>query len=418
MTRAERGRVIIVGAGAAGVTAAIFAARSGADVTLLESTPDGGRKILISGGGRCNVLPSEIDPGRYVTGSSRNTLRKILLSWPLAEQRSFFEEDLGIPLSLEAETGKLFPASNRAKDIRDGLVERAWGEGVVIRFGARVTAVEPVTGGWRAVLHDQSSEVGSCLVLATGGLSVPKTGSEGLGLRLLPGLGHAVHPTYPALTPLTADPTVHADLAGVSLHAALSAPPPGGPFAAEGGFLFTHRGYSGPAVLDISHLAVRAEGPDTQPIHVRWGDLDPSVLARALVSGGSRTVGSVLRPHFPARLVDRLLAESGVDGNRSLSQLRRDERDNVVRNFTNYPLPWTGDEGYKKAEVTGGGAALGEVYPGTLESRLAPGLFLCGELLDAFGPIGGYNFAWAWATGRAAGRGAGERAAAPNQAET
>lgn len=416
VTDVERGRVIIVGAGAAGITAAVFAARRGADVTLLESTGDGGRKILISGGGRCNVLPSELDPGRYVTSSSRNTLRKILLSWPLPEQRSFFEEDIGIPLSLEAETGKLFPASNRARDVRDGLMGRAREEGVRVRFGARVTGIEPTAGGgWTVFLDDGAPEACSCLVLATGGLSVPKTGSDGLGLRLLPALGHTIHPTYPALTPLTADLPVHAELAGVSLRATLSAPPPGGPFVAEGGFLFTHRGYSGPAVLDISHLAVRAESPAAQPIHVRWGDLDPVALARALMGGGSRTVASVLRPHYPARLVDRLLVESGVDGSGSLSQLRREERDLVIRHFTEYPLPWTGDEGYRKAEVTGGGVPLGEVHPGTLESKVAPGLFLCGELLDAFGPIGGYNFAWAWASGRAAGRGAADRAAAPDR---
>src|SRR5688500_1536857 len=113
---------IVIGAGAAGLVAAIFAAGTGNKVLLLERTRDGGRKILVSGGGRCNVLPSALEPGRFVTDSSPNSLRKILLSWPLPEQRRFFEEEVGVPLALEAETGKLFPVSNRARDVRDGLL--------------------------------------------------------------------------------------------------------------------------------------------------------------------------------------------------------------------------------------------------------------------------------------------------------
>ena len=135
--------------------------------------------------------------------------------------------------------------------------------------------------------------------------------------------------------------------------------------------------------------------------------MDADDWDRELRGAGQGAVGPLLRRHLPDRLADRLLAESGVDPGRSLSQLRREERRTLIEALTAYPLPWTGDEGYRKAEVTGGGVRLGEVDPRTLESRVVPGLFLCGEILDAFGPIGGYNFAWAWATGRAAGRGAG-----------
>src|SRR6187551_3155487 len=115
-------RVVVIGAGAAGSMAAIFAAKGGAKTTLLERTRDGGRKILISGGGRCNVLPSQVEPGQYFTASSRYTLKKMLLSWPLSEQRRFFEETVGIRLVLEEETGKLFPESNEARQVRDGLI--------------------------------------------------------------------------------------------------------------------------------------------------------------------------------------------------------------------------------------------------------------------------------------------------------
>ena len=401
--------VVVIGAGAAGLTAAIFAARAGASVLLLERTADGGRKILISGGGRCNVLPSELSPGQYVTESSPNSVRKMLLSWPLAEQRRFFEEELGIPLAREEETGKLFPVSNRARDVRDRLVEHAAGSGARIRFDSRVTGLTPLhEGGWRVGLAEGEPIVARAVVVATGGLSVPQTGSDGAGLRWAAQQGHTVHPTYPALTPLVADPNPHASLAGISLDVRISAAQERGERTARGGFLFTHRGYSGPAVLDVSHLAVRSREREGKrvPVRVQWTELGAAEWEEILRAGGGGTAASALRRRLPDRLATRLLAECGVPESHPLTQLRREERARLVESLTRYSLPWTGDEGYKKAEVTGGGVALGEVDPRTGESRLRPGLFFCGEVLDAFGPIGGYNFAWAWATGRAAGIGA------------
>ncbi len=401
----------IIGAGAAGLMAAIHAAGPGRQVTLVERTKDGGRKILISGGGRCNILPSSWRPEQYVTASSPNTLRNMLRSWPLAEQRRFFENTLGLRLALEEENGKLFPVSNSARDVRDRLIAHARERGVHIRFETRVTGLRPAgADGWEVRVAEGDSIRSDAVVVATGGLSVPATGSDGTGLRLLETLGHTIHPLYPALTPLTAEPPRHAPLAGVSLDVAIEAPLERGAFESAGGFLFTHRGYSGPAVLNVSHLAVRhrlAGGlPGERPIHVRWTGEDSATWDRALVEEPSGTVASLLRRRLPTRLADALIRESRVQPDRSLAQLQREERGRLVDVLARYPLPWTGDEGYKKAEVTGGGVALDEVDPRTLESRVAPGLFLCGELLDAFGPIGGYNFLWGWATGRAAGLGA------------
>jgi predicted Rossmann fold flavoprotein len=395
----------VLGAGAAGLVAAIFAAGRGGRVLLLERTRDGGRKILVSGGGRCNVLPSKIEPARFVTDSSPNTLRKILLSWPLAEQRRFFEEEVGLPLALEEETGKLFPVSNSARDVRDRLIALAVRRGVEVRFGTLVSDIAPCHEGWTVRLEGGEEIAAAAVIVATGGLSLPGTGSDGTGLELMRRLGHVIHPTYPALTPLTATPPRHAPLAGISLSVTLRAPGPD--LATRGGFLFTHRGYSGPSVLDISHLAVRSllAGGPPQPLLVQWTDLDETGWD-ALLRESAGTVLGALRRTLPDRLAEALIAESGVDAGRSLAQLRREERKRLVDALARYPLPWTGDEGYRKAEVTGGGVALSEVVPRTLESRRHPGLFLCGEILDAFGPIGGHNFAWAWATGRAAGLGA------------
>jgi predicted Rossmann fold flavoprotein len=400
--------IVVIGAGAAGVMAAIFTASAQRSrVVLLERTRDGGRKILISGGGRCNILPAELQPGRFVTASSPHTLRNLLRSWPLTEQRAFFESTLRIPLKLEAETAKFFPASDNARDVRDALVRHARAAGVEIRFDTRVIDVSPNAAGWRIDLEGAEPIAAAAVILATGGLSVPATGSDGGGIAIARRLGHVVHDTYPALTPLVADPAIHATLSGVSLHARLRA---SRDVITQGGFLFTHRGYSGPAVLDISHVAVRARlAQQPQAIHVQWSIDHDDARWQALLQAsgdGNPLIVTRVRQHLPNRLADWLVADAGLPLDRTAATLTRAERMALIERLCRYPLPWTGDEGYKKAEVTGGGVALDEVDPRTLESRRHPGLFLCGELLDAFGPIGGHNFAWAWATGRLAGLGA------------
>lgn len=391
------------------------ALESAPEVLLLERTQDGGRKILISGGGRCNVLPSVLDASRFVTDSSANTLRLILRSWPLAEQVRFFDERLGLHLTLEGESGKLFPRSNKARDVRDALLHEAERLGAVLRFGVEVTGVERDAAGtcWLVTTPTGAPIEADALVLATGGLSVPQTGSDGTGLRIAAALGHEMHATYPALTPLTTNAPAHLALAGISGTVTLRATEARKRWETTGGFLFTHRGYSGPAVLDLSHLAVRARlAGRSQEITVQWTSDDAAAWDAALQAGGTVHVGTLVRRALPERLAAMILAAAQVDGGTAVAQLRREERRRLVEALTAMPLPWTGDEGYKKAEVTGGGVALSDIDPRTMESRRAPGLFLCGEMLDAFGPIGGYNFLWAWVTGRAAGVGAVARAVA------
>jgi predicted Rossmann fold flavoprotein len=399
--------IVIVGAGAAGLVAAIFAAER-APVLVLERTRDGGRKILISGGGRCNILPVTLEPHRFVTESPAHLLRGLLRSWPLAQQRAFFECEVGLPIVLEERTGKLFPRSGRARDVRDALVALAMSRGVQFAFDTSLDDVQPVDGAWRLATNRGPMDA-RAVVLATGGLSVPQTGSDGTGLDVARRLGHTCHETYPALTPIVCDPAPFGELAGVSLSARLRATSDGRTHEAEGGFLFTHRGYSGPAVLDLSHLVVRSRmrsDPQERAAALRasWSEHGPEFWTAEL-SSSPALVMTVLARTLPTRLAQRLVELSGVPPGRRANALRRTERHALVEALTACVLPWTGDEGYKKAEVTGGGIALDEVDRRTLESRRHPGLFLCGEMLDAFGPIGGHNFAWAWATGRAAGLG-------------
>lgn len=376
---------------------------------LLERTRDGGRKILISGGGRCNVLPSRLDETRFVTDSSPNTLRKIVRSWPLAEQIRFFEEEVGIRLEEEAESAKLFPASHKARDVRDGLLALAARSGVDMRFTSPVVSLERVGGEWVVGLDGQPPVHADAVIVATGGLSVPNTGSDGTGLSLLARLGHTLHPTYAALTPMTATSSPYQALAGISLRVSMTATSALRTASHAGGFLFTHLGYSGPSVLNVSHVAVRARaeagGAAAVPlqVQVQWTPHDEAAWTTMLTQSGTRQVSSVVRQELPDRLADVLLAQARVEPTRKLAELTREERTRLVDTLVRGPLPWSGDEGYKKAEVTGGGVALSEIDPRTMESRRQPGLYLCGEVLDAFGPIGGYNFLWAWVTGRAAG---------------
>lgn len=396
--------VAVIGAGAAGTMAAIFAARTGRETLLLEGTRDGGRKILISGGGRCNVLPARVDESRFVTASSSATVRNMLRSWPLREQIGFFEGELGIPLAEETESAKLFPRSNRARDVRDGLLAEAERSGARFLPRCRVTGLTPEGGRWRIEREGAPPLLVDRVILATGGRSVPNTGSDGAGLDMLERLGHTIHPTYAALTPLTAEPAPFGVLAGVSLRVGITARSAEESARAEGGFLFTHRGYSGPAVLDVSHVAVRSRAAR---ITVRWAGLGRAAWEKVLHPEGARTVGGAVRAELPDRLAGMLLTAAEVAPATPLAQLRREDRRRLIEMLADGELPWTGDEGYKKAEVTGGGLALSELDPRAMESRRHPGLFVCGEALDAFGPIGGHNFLWAWATGRAAGRAVG-----------
>ncbi|MDQ1300573.1 MAG: hypothetical protein QG637_491, partial [Chloroflexota bacterium] len=373
------------------------------------------------GGGRCNVLPERAAASDFVSAGSPNLVRKILAAWPLADVRRFFEADLGMPLKLEAETGKFFPASDRARTVLEALLDTVVQRGVRLRLGARVTTLAREGDGWLVRLAGDETMRAGRIILATGGLSVPATGSDGAGLRMAQALGHTLTPLYPALVPFTGSNPAHQALAGLSLPVTIWAEDQGSspvtpprfvgdsghrhaPTArSAGGFLFTHRGYSGPAVLNISHVVTRAlrDGAPPPAILVQWtalGEADWDELLRA----ARRPLAALLRGQMPERLAAHLLAEAGLAGVDS-SQMRRADRRRLVTLLARYPLPYSGHEGYKTAEVTGGGIPLAEVNAATLESRVAPGLYLCGELLDAFGPIGGYNFLWAWVTGRVAG---------------
>jgi predicted Rossmann fold flavoprotein len=367
--------------------AAIAAVRNGVRVVAIDAAKRIGAKILISGGGRCNVTNEVVRAGDF--NGSRNALAKVLRTFDVAATIAFFEE-LGVPLKRE-ETGKLFPVSNRARDVVDALLRAAGG--VEIVTGMRVESIEPafiINGDIRA----------DKIILAAGGRSVPKTGSDGSGYALAKMLGHTVTPTFPALVPLVVEKGHWiTELSGISVDAELAVKSPTGRVVQRhrGSMLFTHFGVSGPVVLDISRHWI-ANQPATLSANFLPGETFESVDA-SLVAAAKRnphaTIGSVVR------LPDRLLAQ--LAAGTPLGRLSKDDRRRIVRDLVEYTLPVIRDRGFEYAEVTAGGVPLSEIDVGTMSSRICPSLYLCGEILDVDGRIGGFNFQWAWASGRLAG---------------
>lgn len=403
--------IAIIGAGAAGLTAAIFARRSApnARIVLLDGAPKIGAKILISGGGRCNVTHDVVTPDDF--NGNRNAIAKVLRTFTVDETVAWFAE-LGVTMKRE-ETGKLFPTTDRARTVLDALLGGC--EGVEIRTSARV--VSCVFGRGAAVLQTTAGEViAKRVILATGGRSVPKTGSDGGGYALARALGHTVGEVFPALVPLVLeDGHWMTRLSGTSLEAELSVRGADSRGTGRvlvrhrGSMLFTHFGLSGPVVLDISRHWIQSRG-------LLFANLLPdetfesleAMLVQETRRNPRATVASVLRGRVPERLLSAITGDPVP-----LAKIAKDERRRIVRAFVEVPVPVIRDRGFDYAEVTADGVPLSEVELSTMASRRCDGLYLCGEILDVDGRIGGYNFQWAWASGRLAGIHAGSAGAGP-----
>ena len=384
--------IAIIGAGAAGLTAAIFARRTApsARIVALDGAPRIGAKILISGGGRCNVTHHAVSAKDF--NGNRNAIGKVLRTFDVGATVAWFEE-MGVSLKRE-ETGKLFPTTDKARTVVDALLRAA--EGVEIRTGYRVETIAP---GFLINGELEAEQV----ILAAGGRSVPKTGSDGHGYALARSLGHTVTHVFPALVPLILeDGHWLTSLSGTSTDAELSVRTGTGRILerVRGSLLFTHFGLSGPAALDVSRhwIAARREDPKAM--------LTVSFLPEETFESLDRLLQTeTVRGRIPARLLDALTA--GRESRPPHAAQSREDRRAVVRNLLELPLPVKADRGFDYAEVTAGGVPLNEIDLATMASRRCEKLFLCGEILDVDGRIGGFNFQWAWASGRLAGLSAG-----------
>ena len=403
-----------MGAGAAGLAAAVFARRTNPtrSVVLLESAKRPGAKILVSGGSRCN-LTNRVVSERDFWGGRSTIVRRVLRAFPVDETVRFFR-DLGVEVH-EEPGGKLFPDSNRARDVLAALLKETERAGATLCCGERVTAVDALDGGF-VITTSGGSLRAKQVVLATGGQSLPKSGSDGGGFVLARRLGHSIVPPTPGLVPLvlqepesTMTP-LHRTLSGVSQDVEIAVWVDGAiATRLTGGLLWTHIGISGPVAMNASRhwLRARLEGRTVTLTANFCGGASFDEVDRQWINLAAHRPGislqTALAGIIPASVAAALIARIALDGAAPLAHLTRDDRRRLVHSLVAWGLPVIDTRGYNYAEVTAGGVDLSEIDPATMQSRVCPGLFLIGEVLDVDGRIGGFNFQWAWSSAKVAG---------------
>ncbi len=431
--------VAVLGAGAAGLFAGIRAAELGARVVVLEKNRRAGVKILMSGGTRCNItnarglrrleaVSGPIDPAynpawcrgiraiQDAFGPAGAFLGPALRQLDVDQTVRLLESE-GVATKVEG-NGKIFPVSDRAAQVLEALVNRLHRSGAIFRGQSPALAVEREENVTRDAARFVVTTPGFRLaarrvILAVGGQSYPGCGTSGDGYAIARGFGHTIVDTRPALVPIRVEPEWVRSLRGLSLADVIASVQ-----SAKGqtlehrreAILFAHFGLSGPAILDVSRAVARHEGPE--PLTLRLDllaslsreDLDRKLQAAS--RQGRLAVASIVSADLPHRLAECLVEAAGIPRGRLGPDLSRAERVRLIDALKTLDLPIQGTLGFEKAEVTSGGIALDEVDPRTLESRIVPGLYLAGEVLDLDGLIGGYNFQAAWSTGWLAGEAA------------
>ena len=392
MSNDKKYDVIILGAGGAGLMCAAIAGQRGKSVLLIDHADKPGKKILISGGGRCNFTNLDIQPNRFL--SQNPHFAKSALSQ--FTQHDFISMVDRHAIAWHEKTlGQLFCDGSAQQII--ALLEEECAKGAVkIVAGAQIGAVEKANDGFR-VESSTGTYQGNRLVIATGGPSIPKIGATGFAYDLARQFGLKIVEPRPALVPLKLGPdeALFKELSGVSSFVRASA----GGVSFEEAALFTHKGLSGPSILQISSYWRHGE-----PISV---DFTPNSaagwLAEAKASNPRQTLGRAVGVHFAERLAEALCEKAGAKVDRPLGEFKNSELQNLVEVLTDWSFHPSGTEGFAKAEVTIGGVSTDELSSKTMEARKVPGLYVIGEAVDVTGWLGGYNFQWAWASAVAAG---------------
>jgi len=407
--------IIVVGGGAAGMLAAGTSAENGARVILLEKKERLGRKLRITGKGRCN-LSNDAPVNEFIRhfGKNGRFLRQAFAR--------FFSEDLiaflgGLGVAVDVERGgRIFPISEDATEVTEALFHWIKSQGVEIRTNTSVDELCLTDGRISGIRTGTNTISGDAVILTTGGASYPATGSTGDGYRLARNVGHTIIPARPALVPLTTAGDAAQFLQGVSLKNVRASVWVDAKKVADdfGEMLFTHFGLSGPIILTLSRTIVDALGEKKQ---VRVSiDLKPALDEKKLDNRILRDVQEHSRQKFrvilkgllPGKMVTMAEYQTSIDGDKVSNQLTSDERKRLVTWLKDFRFDITGHRGFPEAIVTAGGVNLKEIDPKTMASKIVPGLFIAGELLDIDGDTGGYNLQAAFSTGHAAGIGAAE----------
>mgnify|MGYP001616273436 CR=1 FL=1 len=408
--------IAVIGAGAAGLAASIFAAEAAIKgdhsqrIVVLDGAKTIGTKILVSGGGRCNVTHEVVTPTDFF--GNRHIIKNVLAAFSVEQTVKWFAS-LGVELKCE-ETGKLFPVTDKARTILTALINRCCALGVMIHSDHRVTSIDNLPGIQAGFLvhHTHGTLQSGRVILATGGRSIPKSGSDGFGYSLAQRLGHHVTATVPALVPLIFEGRIfHRELSGLSQDVELTTVVNGCKVDSRtGSLLWTHFGVSGPVVMDASRFWTLAH--EQEEIVEVFGNFLPgqtqeqakSWFLEQAVDNPRRSLLKTWAQQIPERFAEALCFHVECDPKTAVAQLPRKDRDRLLETLTRFPFPIDRDRGWNYAEVTAGGIPLEEVSFRTMESKLVPGLYLIGEILDCDGRIGGFNFQWAWATGFLSGR--------------
>jgi predicted Rossmann fold flavoprotein len=409
----RKARIIVVGGGPAGLMAAGCAAAAGVETLLLEKQKTPGRKLCITGKGRCNltnVAPVDQLIARF--GQTGEFLRQTFAQFDNAELMAFLRDN-GLPLETER-GGRVFPSSGRAKDVLDALLRWISSCGAQLTCSADVTELVVKNGYISAVISGGRRYPCRSVILATGGASYPRTGSTGDGYRVAAAVGHAIVPIRPALVPLVVADELSELLEGVELRNTQVRLLIDGELAGEGfgEVAFTDRGFAGPVALTLSGLAVDALDAERQ---VEFSlDLKPALdeaklsarIDRDLAQRGDDRLKSFLRGLLPRQVVSACLRLTGLSGKRAAHSMTDGERQRLVGWLKDFRLTVTGYRPFSEAIITAGGVATHQVDPETMESRLVHGLYIAGELLDVDAATGGYNLQAAFSTGWLAGRSA------------
>ncbi len=403
-------KVIIVGAGAAGLMAAGKAAERGLDVLLLEKNDRAGKKLRISGKGRCNITNNTDIEGliRNIPGNG-NFLYSAFYTFSNEDLMQFFQRE---GLELKTERGnRVFPVSDKAADVVALLVRYAQKQGAKIRYNSQVESVEAAEGGVKGVrLKDGTFMEASSIVLATGGASYPGTGSTGDGFRIAKALGHTINPLKPSLVPLISAQKWPSKLQGLSLkNISITV------FDSKrrkiytdfGEMLFTHFGVSGPVILSASRHILQYDYRNVYLVI----DLKPALSEEMLDARIQRDFEKYSRKQYkhslddllPQKLIPVIIELSGIPEDKPVNQITKAERRALVRLLKNLETEIAGSRPISEAIVTAGGVDTDEIDPSTMESKLVKGLFFAGELIDVDGYTGGFNLTIAFSTGYTAG---------------
>ena len=404
-------RVAVIGCGAAGMMAAVTAGESGANVTVYERNPFAGKKLRITGKGRCNVT-NNCTPQEVMEAVSGNPkfLYGVLNRFTPADTMAWFE-NAGVPLKTERGR-RVFPVSDKAADVQSAMVKRMRECGVTVKYNARVSSLEECDEGIR-VKAEHESEIYDAVIIATGGVSYPGTGSTGDGHKMLAGLGVKITELKPSLVPVVTKENLY-DLSGLTLKNVRLTVTHGTEtvYTEQGEMLLTHFGVSGPLVLTASanmqkypvesyRMAV-----DFKPA-LSEEELDKRLLSD-FAKYSARDFINSLGDLLPVKLIPYVVRQSGIEPHKKTGEITKEERRSLLQTLKGYPLTPKSFRPIDEAIITSGGVEIKEINPKTMELKNHPGIFVCGEIIDIDAYTGGYNLQLAFSTAVAAGKAAAD----------